>query len=129
MNDTIADMLTRIRNASMVRKPRVAVLWSRINEAIARILVEEGYAESYEVEPEKPHGKIQITLKYVEQLPVITRIERVSKSGRRVYVGADEIAPVLAHNGISIVTTSKGVMTGASARKQGVGGEMLCTIW
>jgi small subunit ribosomal protein S8 len=133
MSDPIADMLTRIRNAQMREHKAVSMPHSTVKVAIAEVLQKEGYIEEYKVLPETPQAVLQITLKYVgdrrHRRSVITGLERVSRPGRRVYVGKGEIPWVLSGMGISIVTTSKGVMTGQQARRLGVGGEVLCKVW
>ena len=132
-SDPIADMLTRIRNAQMREHKAVSMPHSTVKVAIAEVLQKEGYIEEYKVLPETPQAVLQITLKYVgdrrHRRSVITGLERVSRPGRRVYVGKGEIPWVLSGMGISIVTTSKGVMTGQQARRLGVGGEVLCHVW
>lgn len=133
MNDPIADMLTRIRNAMMREHKTVAMPSSKIKLAIANVLKEEGYIVDFKVVEQMPFSVLRITLKYVgdkkDRHPVITGLQRVSKPGRRVYVGKKEIPWVLSGMGISIVTTSRGVMTGQEARRKGVGGEVLCKVW
>jgi small subunit ribosomal protein S8 len=133
LSDPIADLLTRIRNAIAVKHATVAVPHSKIKLAVAQILKDEGYIEDVTVTDEKPVRNIVITLKYWgkrrEQRPVITNLQRVSKPGRRVYVGKNEIPWVLSGMGISILTTPNGVMTGQRARREGVGGEVLCYVW
>jgi small subunit ribosomal protein S8 len=132
-NDPIADMLTRIRNALMVQKPNVLVPKSKIKVEIARILKEEGFIEDYTVGDEQPVPMIDIKLKYYgsrrERRPVITQIQRVSKPGRRVYRKRSDLPIVLSGTGVAIVTTPKGVMTAQQARRQRVGGEVLCYVW
>lgn len=132
-NDPIADMLTRVRNALMIRKATVSVPRSNIKQEIARILKEEGFIEDYTIGDEKPVPMIHITLKYHgsrrERKPVITQIQRVSKPGRRVYRKRVELPIVLSGMGIAIVTTPKGVMTAQEARRNGLGGEVLCYVW
>ncbi len=131
MTDPIADMLTRIRNAVMRRKPKVEIPASNLKIAIARILKEEGYISNYKVYVDQnKHQNILIYLKYDEngESP-IHEITRVSKPGRRIYVSKDEIPLVKRGFGIAIISTSKGVMTDAQARKLGVGGELICTVW
>jgi small subunit ribosomal protein S8 len=132
-SDPIADMLTRIRNALMVNKVTVDVPSSKLKLEIARILKEEGYITDYTVDESGSYDVIQIELKYYgarrDRRPVITKIERVSKPGRRVYRGRQEMPRVLSGAGIAIVTTPKGVMTAAQARRQRVGGEVLCYVW
>jgi small subunit ribosomal protein S8 len=128
--DPIADMLTRIRNGLMMRKPFVLVPSSKIKLAIAQILLEEGFVQGYEVTNEKPQPNIRVWLKYDEnRRPVLSGIQRVSKPGRRVYKGKQDLPWVLSGLGIAIVSTPKGVMTGREARRQGVGGEVLCYVW
>ncbi len=128
-SDVIADMLTRIRNALRARHPKVDVPASRLKTEIARVLKEEGYILNYKVAEEGPRKVIKIYLKYhANNQPVITRLERVSRPGCRVYAGRKEIKPVLGGLGISILTTPKGVMTGRQARREGVGGEVLCVV-
>ena len=135
INDPIADMLTRIRNAMMAGHADVAMPSSNIKKEIARILKEEGFIEDFSVnEGEKAsQTTLQIKIKYAgerrSRKPVITGIERVSRPGRRVYTRHDEIPWVLSGMGISILSTPKGVMTGQRARQEGVGGEILCKVW
>ncbi len=130
INDPIADMLTRIRNAIMARHDFVLVPASRMKLSIARILKEEGFIGDYEVPRSKSHREIKIYLKYMDKNePAISGLERVSKLGLRVYAGSKEIPRVYGGIGIAIVSTSKGVMTGQQAWRQGVGGELLCNIW
>lgn len=133
--DPISDMLTRVRNAVMAGHTMVALPSSKIKVAIAKIMKEEGYITSYEVVDGKiPAQKVlRIRLKYVgerrERRPVITGLERISRPGRRVYSGKQEIPWVLSGMGIAIISTPKGVMTGQRARQMGVGGEVLCKVW
>lgn len=135
INDPIADMLTRIRNAVMVGQSMTAMPHSKIKLEIAKILKEEGYIESYEVaDGEIPGQKIlRLKIKYVgerrERQSVITGLERISRPGRRVYTKKHDIPWVLAGIGIAIVSTPKGIMTGQRARQLGVGGEILCKVW
>ena len=129
-NDPISDMLTRVRNAMAARHPKVDVPASRLKAEVARILKEEGYIANFKVAEEGSKKTIKIYLKYsAGNSPVITRIERVSRPGCRVYVGRNEIPRVLGGMGINILTTPRGVMTGRQARKEGVGGEVLCEIY
>ncbi|MGI8992152.1 MAG: 30S ribosomal protein S8 [Bryobacteraceae bacterium] len=129
-SDPIADMLTRVRNAMLARHPKVDVPASKLKAEIARILKEEGYIANFKVAEEGVKKVIKIYLKYgSDTLPVITHIERVSKPGCRVYVGQDDIPRVQGGLGINILTTPRGVMTGRHARKEGIGGELLCRIW
>lgn len=133
VSDPIADMLTRIRNALMVGKPTVAIPHSKMKAEIARILQDEGYIEGYEVGDEKPVRMITIQLKYYGsrrmRRPVITNLSRVSKPGRRVYRSRRDLPRVLSGTGIAIMTTPKGVMTAQQARRERVGGEVLCYVW
>jgi small subunit ribosomal protein S8 len=132
-SDPIADMLTRIRNALMVGHDSVAIPLSKIKVELARVLQEEGYITDYHIGDEKPAPFIYITLKYYgkrrEKKSVITGLQRVSKPGRRIYVGKDEIPWVLSGMGTAILTTNRGVMTDQRARRQGIGGELLCYVW
>jgi small subunit ribosomal protein S8 len=128
--DPIADMLTRVRNALGARHAKVDVPASRLKTEIARILKDEGYILNYKATEEGAKKYIRLYLKYTPQnTSVISNIERVSRPGCRVYAGSKEIPRVLGGLGINILTTPKGVMTGAAARKEGVGGEVLCRIW
>lgn len=135
VTDPISDMLTRIRNALLAGHTTVALPSSRIKQDIARILQEEGYIGSFEVVDGKVSGSkvLRIQLKYVgerrEKQSVITGLERISRPGRRVYTGKQEIPWVLSGLGIAILSTPKGVMTGQRARQLGVGGEVLCKVW
>lgn len=132
-NDPIADMLTRVRNALLARHRSVAIPRSNIKVEIARILKEEGYVHDYRVGDESPVPMIHIELKYHgarrERRPVITKLQRVSRPGRRVYRKRDELPIVLSGTGIAIITTPSGVMTAQQARREGVGGEVLCYVW
>lgn len=130
MTDPIADLLTRIRNANSARKERVTVPWSRLKEAIARVIQEEGFLGEIAVDGEGKDKHLKIQLRYnAQRTPVITGLSRVSRPSLRVYVGAQEIQPVRRGLGTSVVSTSKGVLAGREARQQGVGGEVLCQIW
>ena len=130
MTDPIADMLTRIRNAISAKHSRVDIPASKLKLEIARILKEEGYINTYRVADEDGKRVIKLYLKYqADSSPVISRIERVSKPGRRVYAGSKEIPSIIGGMGINVLTTPKGVMTGKKARKEGVGGEILCNVW
>ena len=129
-SDPIADMLTRIRNALTARHPKVDVPSSRLKMDIARILKEEGYITNFKLAEEGIRRTIKIYLKYSpDNSPVISKIERVSRPGCRVYVGRREIPRVLGGLGINILTTPRGVMTGRKAHTEGVGGEVLCQVW
>jgi small subunit ribosomal protein S8 len=129
-SDPISDMLTRIRNGIKARHAKVDVPASKLKTEIARILKDEGYILNYKIVDEGAHKAIRVYLKYTTaNQPVIAKIERVSRPGCRVYVGSTEIPKVLGGLGINILTTPKGVMTGKSARKENVGGELLCQVW
>lgn len=130
LTDPIADFLTRIRNAMRVRHPRVDIPASNLKIELARILKEEGYVSNYRVADEDGKRTIKVYLKYrPDSRPVMTKIERVSKPGCRVYRNSKEIPSVIGGMGINILTTSRGVMTGKQARSLGVGGEILCSIY
>ena len=130
MNDPIADMLTRIRNAQIARHDSVSMPASNTKKAIARILLEEGYIKAYDVIDDGLQGQIKIALKYAQgKESVIKGLKRISKPGLRVYARSSEIPKVLGGLGIAIVSTSKGVMTDKEARNAGVGGEVLAYIW
>jgi small subunit ribosomal protein S8 len=134
MTDPIADMLSRIRNATLARHSRVEIPNSRLKVEIARILEGEGYIQGYKLlEPAPgapPQGVLRLILKYGPRGErVISGLQRVSRPGRRVYLGRDDVPDVLAGLGTSILTTSRGVMTGREAVKAGVGGEVLCNVW
>lgn len=136
MTDPIADMLTRIRNGTAAHRRRVDVPASRLKTEIARILQSEGYIQSFKMvevvveRGQQARSMIRIQLKYGSRgQNVISGIQRVSRPGRRVYCGRDDVPPVLAGLGTAILTTSRGVMTGREAVRKGVGGEVLCNVW
>lgn len=130
VNDPIADMLTRIRNAVLARHPSVVVPASRLTLAITKIMRDEGFINDYDVLREKPQRAIKINLKYGEKKqPVIYGLKRVSRPGLRVYVKRGDIPKVYGGLGIAIVSTSKGLMTGKEAWKRKLGGELLCYVW
>ena len=130
ITDPIADLLTRIRNASTAKHPSVEIPASNMKKAIAQILLDEGYIKNYQIVDDGTQGVIHITLKYNPgKEKVITGLRRVSKPGLRVYAGADELPKVLRGLGIAIVSTSKGVMTDKKAREAHVGGEVLAFVW
>ena len=133
MTDPIADMLARIRNATIAHHTKVDMPSSRLKVEIARILESEGYIQGFKVNEPKdgePQGTLRVLLKYGPRGErVITGLERVSRPGRRVYFGRDDVPDVLAGLGTAILTTSRGVMTGREAVKAGVGGEVLCNVW
>jgi small subunit ribosomal protein S8 len=128
VNDTISHMLTRIRNACLVKSQTVSVPFTRITQHISRILEKEGFIESFQL---TPSGELTLRLKYVgrEKKPCITNLRRLSKPGLRIYVNQKEIPRVLGGMGIVILSTSKGIMTDSEARYYGIGGELLCSIW
>ena len=128
MSDPIADMLTRIRNAQLVEKASVNMPSSKLKIAIAQVLQDEGYIESFKITSEGGKSQLEIGLKYYAGRPVIERIERVSRPGLRVYRGRDAIPQVMNGLGVAIVTTPRGVMTDRKARQTGVGGEVLCYV-
>ena len=130
ITDTIADMLTRIRNANSAKHPTVDVPASNMKKQIAQILVDEGYIKNFRVIEDDKQGVIRITLKYTEnKSQVITGLRRVSKPGLRIYSNSKDMPNVMKGLGIAIVSTSKGVMTDREARKNNVGGEVLAFVW
>lgn len=129
LQDPISDMITKINNASRAKKKTVEIPISNIKKEIVRILFEEGFIANYEFTEDKTKNKIIITLKYVDGIPAITKLERVSKPSRRVYVNVDKIPVVKNGYGVAILSTSKGIMTGEKARKENTGGELLLTVW
>ena len=133
MTDPVSDFLTRLRNAAAAQHHDVAIPYSRLKRDLARILTEQGYIEAYDVLPEapgSPGGELRVTLKYTsERAPVISGLERVSRPGRRTYVDHDHIPRVQGGMGTTIISTSKGVMTGHDARRERVGGEVLAKVW
>lgn len=129
ISDPIADMLTRIRNASRARHPEVIVPASKTKLAIARILKDEGFIEDFTETSEGSAKNLRITLKYVGKVPVVSGLKRISKPGLRVYAPKTEIPRVLGGLGVVIVSTSQGIMTGAQARRGQLGGEILAYVW
>ena len=130
ITDPIADMLTRIRNANSAKHETVNIPASKMKEAIAKILLEEGYIKAYEVVEGDVQGIIKVTLKYgANKEKVISGLERVSKPGLRVYAGKDELPRVLKGLGIAIISTSKGIMTDKKARAEKIGGEVIAFVW
>jgi small subunit ribosomal protein S8 len=128
--DPIADLLTRIRNAARAKHPRVDLPSSKLKLEVARILKEEGYVANYKVVDEKGKKTLRVFLRYTpDRRSVITDLKRISRPGSRRYIGKVEIRPVVGGLGILILSTPRGVMTGQSARKEGVGGEVLCEVW
>lgn len=129
MTDPIADLIIRIKNALMARKSTVLVPYSRVKHNIAMILLEEGYVTDVTVLEGTPFKELSITLRYVGKLPAVNDVKRLSTPGRRLYSPVHKIPRALGGYGITIVSTSKGVMTDKTARKENVGGELLCQIW
>ncbi len=130
MSDPIADMLTRLRNAIQAGHPSVDIPASKLKVEVCRVLKEQGYVDDYSVIAEPKPGVLRVDLRYLaDRSPAVQGIRRVSKCSLRVYRGAKDIRPVLSGLGISVVSTSKGVMTAKQARQQGVGGEVLCEVW
>ena len=130
ITDTIADMLTRIRNASAAKHDSVAIPASNVKKAIAQILLDEGYIQSFTVEEDGKQGVIHITLKYGQnKSQIITGIRRVSKPGLRIYTNVEDMPRVMKGLGIAILSTSKGIMTDKQGRKANVGGEILAFVW
>ena len=130
VNDPIADMLTRIRNAQVARHDTVTMPASNMKKSIAKLMQNEGFIKSYEVIDDGLQGEIKITLKYLDKKqPVIVGLKRISKPGLRVYASCEDLPKVLGGLGVAIISTSKGVMTDRMARKENLGGEVLCYIW
>jgi small subunit ribosomal protein S8 len=130
MNDPIGDMLTRIRNAQMRGKSTVHTPASKLRAWVLDVLADEGYIRGYEkISSDDGHGAIEISLKYFDGIPVIRELKRVSKPGRRVYLGVKDIPQVRQGLGVSIVSTPQGVMSDANARAKNVGGEVICTVF
>lgn len=128
LSDPIADYLTRLRNAARANRQDVTVPYSRIKEEISRILKQEGFIAGYEVE-RTGRPQIKVTLKFINRTPALTGLKRVSRPGLRKYVGSEDVPRVLGGMGISIVSTSRGVMTGREAKREHVGGELLAVVW
>jgi small subunit ribosomal protein S8 len=129
MTDPIADMLTRIRNAATARHIRVLVPASKMKLGLARVLKEEGYIKDIEILKDNPQGTLRLTLRYVDKKPVLTQLKRVSKPGLRVYTKKADIPRVRGGLGVAVLSTPRGLMTGSSAYKQGLGGEVICYVW
>jgi small subunit ribosomal protein S8 len=130
VTDPIADMLTRMRNTLLTKTEKVDIPASRMKVEIAKILKEEGFIKSYKIIKDKKQGILRVTLKYTaDNRPVITGLKRISKPGRRVYTGKEEVPKVMGGVGIAVLTTSKGVLSDKVCRRDGVGGEVLCYIW
>ncbi len=130
VNDPIADMLTRIRNAQIARHDSVTMPASNMKKSIAKLLVDEGYIKSVEKIDDGLQGELKINLKYLDKKqPVIVGLKRISKPGLRVYAKCEDLPKVLGGLGVAIISTSKGIMTDKDARKENLGGEVLCYIW
>ncbi len=129
LTDPIADMLTRIRNAIRIKAEKVDMPLSKMRLEIAKILKEEGFIKAYKVLKDRRQGILRIILKYVDNESVISGLKRISKPGRRVYVGRREIPKVMGGLGMAIISTSRGVLTDKASRIEGVGGEVLCYVW
>jgi small subunit ribosomal protein S8 len=129
MTDPIADLLTRIRNAYLAKKASVRVPHSKAKEALTKVLAQEGYLEAYALEGEGIKQEIVITLKYEGPIAVIKKIDRISSPGRRTYLQAKYIKPVLGGHGMLVISTSKGLLTDKQAKKENLGGEVLCRVY
>jgi small subunit ribosomal protein S8 len=129
VTDPVSDMLTRIRNALRIRAEKIDIPASRIKVEIARILKEEGFIKTYKILKDKRQGILRVVPRYVESESVLSGLKRISKPGRRIYVGSKEIPKVMGGVGIAILTTSKGIMSDKSSRREGVGGEVICHVW
>ena len=129
ITDPIADMIIRIKNALMAGQSEVVMPHSKLREAVGKLLLEGGYIESIDVQEMKPQSQIKIVPKYIGKTPAISGVRRISKPGRRVYATVKEIPKSLGGYGMTIVSTSKGVVTDTQAKKLNVGGEVLCQIW
>jgi small subunit ribosomal protein S8 len=129
-NDPIADMLARLRNAAAIKHQNVLMPASKLRVAVAKILKDEGYIEKLEVTKDKPQPMLRVWLKYDEKKnPILSGVKRISKPGRRVYAGKTDVPWVQQGLGVAIVSTTRGVMTGARAKRMGLGGEILCFVW
>lgn len=129
MTDPIADMLTRIRNATIVRDKVVEIPASKIKQEIVKILKEEGYIQDFDMVEDGKQGTVKVYLKYNGKEKVISGLKRISKPGLKVYARKDEIPKVLGGLGIAVLSTSKGIMTDRKARVEGIGGEVICYVW
>jgi len=130
MTDPIADMLTRIRNASMAKLQKVDIPSSNLKVSLANVLKAEGFIKNYKVISDNKQGVLRVYLRFIdEKEPVIKEIKRISKPGSRVYVGCEDIPSVKSGMGVAILSTSKGILTDRNAREAGVGGEVICTVW
>jgi small subunit ribosomal protein S8 len=129
MTDPVADMLTRLRNASRAGHARVEMPSSKLKEGIAKILKEEGFIRDYSVKSDNKQGILTLVLRYAGGEPVLIGLKRISKPGRRIYSSKDDLPVVRGGLGMAIISTSKGLMTDAAAREMGVGGEVICSVW
>jgi small subunit ribosomal protein S8 len=129
LTDPIADMLTRIRNAMQIKAEKVDIPISKMKLEIAKILKEEGFIRAYKILKDRRQGILRVIPKYVEDESIITGLKRISKPGRRVYVGSDEIPSVMGGLGVAILTTSKGILSDRTCRRDNIGGEVLCHVW
>ncbi|MCI0477072.1 MAG: 30S ribosomal protein S8 [Anaerolineales bacterium] len=130
VNDPIADMLARLRNAAEIKHPQVLMPASKLRVAVAKILKDEGYIEKLEVTKDKPQAQLRVWLRYdTKKQPLLSGVRRVSKPGRRVYAGKTDIPWVRHGLGVAIISTTRGVMTGTRAKRMGLGGEILCYVW
>jgi small subunit ribosomal protein S8 len=129
LSDPVADYLARVRNAISAKHDKVDIPASRVKVEITRILKEEGFIQNYKIQEDKVQGTIRVFLKYADGSPVITGLKQVSKPGRRIYAHKDKVPKVVGGLGISIISTSRGIMTGDQSQRTGVGGEVLCQVW
>jgi small subunit ribosomal protein S8 len=129
LTDPIADMLTRIRNSVRIKSEKVDIPISKIKLEIAKILKEEGFIRAYKILKDRKQGILRVIPKYIDSQSVISGLKRISKPGRRVYVGSDEIPRVMGGLGVAILTTSRGVLSDKTCRNEGVGGEVICHVW
>jgi len=129
LTDPIADMLTRVRNAVHIKAEKVDIPISKMKLEIAKILKEEGFIRAYKILKDRRQGILRVIPKYIDNASVISGLKRISKPGRRVYVGNDEIPKVMGGLGVAILTTSKGVLSDKGCRREGAGGEVICHVW
>jgi small subunit ribosomal protein S8 len=129
LTDPIADMLTRIRNAMQIKAEKVDIPISKIKLEIAKILKEEGFIRAYKILKDRKQGILRVIPKYMEDASVITGLKRISKPGRRVYVGSEKIPNVMGGLGVAILTTSRGILSDRTCRREGIGGEVICHVW
>jgi small subunit ribosomal protein S8 len=129
LTDPIADMLTRIRNAVRIKAEKVDIPISKMKLEIAKILKEEGFIRAYKILKDRKQGILRVIPKYTENESVITGIKRISKPGRRVYIGSDKIPKVMGGLGVAILTTSRGILSDRSCRRDNIGGEIICNVW